>query len=69
MAETPELRWFGEYAKCPCGRDSNGVLYGSRNQSYGSWCRHCANKRLKASEAERARLELAQTLEPARTED
>lgn len=55
--ETTELRWFDQYPTCRmCGKPSAGVLMGSRNESYGAHCKRCADKRLKASEATRARL-------------
>ena len=51
LGETPDLRWFEEQNhKCGmCGRRSDGILRGSRNESYGRHCKRCAEKRLKAS--------------------
>lgn len=53
MAETTELRWFEEFPKCHCGQKSQGILRGSRNESYGHHCKRCAERRLKVSERER----------------
>jgi ribosomal protein L34E len=51
LTESPELRWFEEQNhKCGvCGKRSQGILRGSRNESYGHHCKRCAEKRLKAS--------------------
>ncbi len=57
MVETVHLRWFEEFPNCACGRPSNGILKGDRNQSYGHHCKKCADKRLKASAKEREREE------------
>ncbi len=57
MGETTELRWFEEFPRCVCGRVSQGILRGSQNQSYGHHCKRCAERRLKASEKARARLQ------------
>ena len=55
MSEVPDLRWFEETdRKCSCGKRATGILRGSRNESYGPHCKRCAEKRLKASERERA---------------
>ena len=59
MSETPNLRWFGEFPKCPRGKTANGILYGSQNESYGHWCRRYASRPLEDSE--RARAVLAKT--------
>jgi len=54
MNETTELRWFEKYPSCRrCGKVAHGILRGSRNESYGSHCKSCAAKRLKASEEKR----------------
>lgn len=54
MAETTELRWFEQFPKCArCGKTSQGILRGSRNESYGHHCNRCAMKRIKDSERER----------------
>lgn len=54
MNETTELRWFEAYPVCSrCGKVAHGILRGTQNQSYGSHCRKCADKRLKASERAR----------------
>lgn len=51
--ETPRLRWFDEYARCRCGKRSEGVLRGLGNESYGPHCKRCADARLSASKKER----------------
>lgn len=55
MSESPEIRWFEQFPKCArCGKDAQGILRGTQNQSFGNHCQRCANARLKASERERA---------------
>lgn len=45
--ETPNLRWFEEYPSCrECGKPAAGILRGHHNDSYGSYCRKHAEKRL-----------------------
>jgi DNA-directed RNA polymerase subunit RPC12/RpoP len=53
--ESPELRWFEEhtYLCDRCGKRGNGVLRGSRNESYGIHCKRCADKRLADSKKAR----------------
>lgn len=47
VAETPDLRWFETYPTCRmCGKKSDGLLYDSRNESYGDHCKKCADRRL-----------------------
>lgn len=43
------VRWFEELGPCHgnCGRPGIGVLRGPRNDSYGPYCRKCAEKRLR----------------------
>ena len=53
MMETIYLRWFEEFPKCPCGKTAHGILRGDQNQSYGYWCRSCANRRLRNSKKAR----------------
>lgn len=53
MTETTELRWFEEFPRCSCGRVSQGILRGSKNQSFGHHCKRCATRRLKAADRER----------------
>ncbi len=50
MTEVINLRWFEEFGKCPCGRYAQGILRGTRNESYGPHCKRCAASRLKASD-------------------
>jgi hypothetical protein len=61
MTETTELRWFEHIPRCRCGRKADGILRGSRNESFGHHCESCATRRLKASERERERLAEATT--------
>ncbi len=51
MSETPDLRWFEVTdRKCSrCNKRANGILRGSRNESFGPHCQKCADKRLKDS--------------------
>lgn len=53
LNESEDLRWFEELPKCRCGKTAEGILRGSRNDSYGYHCRKCAQKRLRDSEAAR----------------
>lgn len=54
MSETTCLRWFEAYPRCAqCGKRGDGILRGDTNQSYGTHCTKCADRRLKASEAAR----------------
>lgn len=57
--ETPHLRWLEPMrSKCDrCGKRADGIRRGVQNESYGPHCERCANKRLKDSEAVRARKE------------
>lgn len=55
--EVTTLRWFDAFAKCRCGKDSNGILRGDGNESYGAYCRKCAEKRLRKSDEARKRKE------------
>ncbi len=58
LSETPELRWFDAYPSCRmCAKKAAGVLYGSRNQSYGPHCQRCADRRLATSAKIRKMLE------------
>lgn len=48
MTEDP-VRWFEDDPprKCQeCARPAQGVLRGPMNESYGRYCKRCANKRL-----------------------
>lgn len=60
MSETPHLRWFEAFARCPCGKPSAGILRGVGNESYGPHCRKCAERRLRASELVRKKEEKKQ---------
>lgn len=58
-SESPSLRWFEAFPVCKCGKKSEGILRGDRNDSYGHHCRRCADKRLKESARVRAALSKA----------
>ena len=50
-----DVRWFDALGACKggCGKPATGVLKGSRNDSYGTYCAKCANKRLEKAKKER----------------
>lgn len=50
--EVPNLSWFDETDRTcsQCQKRANGILRGSRNESYGPHCRRCAERRLRASQ-------------------
>lgn len=48
-----QAQWFEGLGNCRCGKLATGVLRGTRNESYGPYCRRCADKRIKAAERER----------------
>lgn len=52
--EPDPVRWFDGLGSCRCGKPATGKLRGPRNESYGNYCRPCAEKRLKRAEQERA---------------
>lgn len=56
LDESPNVQWFEELSKCRCGRQSTGVLRGTRNESFGPHCKPCAEKRIKASKRVREQL-------------
>lgn len=45
-----EAQWFDALNHCRCGRPANGVLRGTRNESYGSWCKKCAEHEIKKAQ-------------------
>lgn len=50
LEESPSIRWFDAYSPCRvCRKQSDGILRGDQNQSYGDHCRKCAEKRIAAS--------------------
>lgn len=51
-----DVRWFDALGTCRCGKPATGKLMGSRNQSFGPYCKPCADKRLKATAKERERV-------------
>lgn len=57
LEESPSVQWFDPYGKCRCGKKSDGILRGTRNESYGDHCRKCAEKRIAA--AKRVREQIA----------
>lgn len=57
-----QVRWFEALGQCPCGKPATGTLRGPRNESYGTWCRRCAEARIKRAERERAREEAMKKL-------
>jgi hypothetical protein len=40
-------KWFERYANCPCGKRPDGVLRGLMNESFGPYCRKCAERRIR----------------------
>jgi hypothetical protein len=50
---TDQAQWFDGLGNCRCGKPATGVLRGTRNESYGPYCRRCAEKRIKAAEKAR----------------
>jgi hypothetical protein len=48
-----QAQWFDGLGTCRCGKPATGILRGTRNESYGSYCRRCAEKRIKAAEKAR----------------
>ncbi len=58
LDETPNLRWYKAHFPCRmCGKKSDGLLFGSRNESYGEHCKKCATKRLDDSKRVRELLQ------------
>lgn len=55
MSTADQVRWFEDLGRCVCGKPATGVLRGPRNESYGTHCRPCAEKRIKKAERERER--------------
>lgn len=60
-----EVRYFDPLGACKgtwkkvCAKPATGVLRGPRNESYGPYCRACADKRLASAKRERAAFDLA----------
>ena len=50
---TDQAQWFDGFGKCRCGKQATGILRGTRNESYGAYCKRCADKRIKAAEKAR----------------
>lgn len=53
MIEPDQVRWFDELGTCRCRKPATGTLRGPRNDSYGVYCKACAEKRLAKAEKER----------------
>jgi hypothetical protein len=50
-----QVRWFEALGRCcGCKKPATGKLRGPLNESYGAYCRPCAERRLKKAEKERA---------------
>jgi hypothetical protein len=48
------VRWFDNVGSCQnCGGQGHGKLMGPSNESYGVYCRRCADARLKRAEKQR----------------
>jgi len=45
------VRWFeATISSCQeCGKGATGVLRGPQNESYGPYCKKCADRRLRAA--------------------
>lgn len=57
-----DVRWFDELGRCrECPKPATGVLRGSRNDSYGPYCKPCAERRLNRAEADRRQEKDVQT--------
>lgn len=53
MADSAQ--WFDSLgACCGCGKAATGKLMGTHNQSLGSHCKRCADKRIAKARKERA---------------
>jgi hypothetical protein len=51
-----DVRWFDELGKCrECPKAATGKLMGSRNESYGPYCKSCAERRLKKAKQQRTK--------------
>ncbi len=49
-----DVRWFDALGQCrKCPKPATGKLMGSRNESYGAYCKPCADKRLARAKQER----------------
>lgn len=49
-----DVRWFDELGECrECPKPATGKLMGSRNDSYGPYCKKCADKRLARAKKDR----------------
>jgi hypothetical protein len=66
MSLPDDVRWFDAVGTCRCGKDATGKLMGSRNQSFGAYCRKCAEKRLRAAQRERDAAEQGRRLKAER---
>jgi hypothetical protein len=49
-----DARWFDALGACRrCGKPATGVLRGPKNQSFGPYCRCCAESRIRSAERDR----------------
>lgn len=54
MKYPDQVRWFDSLGQCrECVKPATGVLRGPRNDSYGQYCKRCADKRLAKATAAR----------------
>jgi hypothetical protein len=50
-----QVRWYEALGTCyQCGKVATGTLRGPQNESYGYYCKRCADARIKRAERERA---------------
>lgn len=54
MAKPPDpVRWFDALGECAeCKKPATGKLMGPRNESYGAYCKKCADRRLQKAKRE-----------------
>lgn len=50
-----QAQWFDPLGTCVCGHAATGTLRGPRNDSYGTYCKRCADRRLAKAKRERER--------------
>lgn len=61
------VRWFDEVGTCGnCGKPAHGKLMGAMNESYGAFCKKCANSRLSKADKARAKQDQLTPNPPAR---
>jgi len=47
---TDPATWFDALGTCRCGKPATGALRGNQNQSMGTYCKKCAETRIKAAQ-------------------